>query len=214
MTMSSNQQEIFAKWHQNLSSRDDTRRKAEWNIPSHVMCCPVGWKGPAPATWLHIRVDSVNFQDGHCLWIFSCVLWTIIIDERLDSEILSVFSPECYKFFCKKECICTRVRHAIYKTLNGDLLQPCPSSCFKLGRVSNFSNPLFYVPTRWFLTVPNKHQSQSSSFSTPPPPALLRYNWHTTLCKGKVEGRRRRGRQRMRWLDGITVLRVWANSRR
>ena len=26
----------------------------------------------------------------------------------------------------------------------------------------------------------------------------------TTLMLGKIEGRRRRGRQRMRWLDGIT----------
>ena len=26
-----------------------------------------------------------------------------------------------------------------------------------------------------------------------------------TLMVGKIEGRRRRGRQRMRWLDGITV---------
>ena len=26
-----------------------------------------------------------------------------------------------------------------------------------------------------------------------------------TLVLGKIEGRRRRGRQRMRWLDGITV---------
>ena len=25
-----------------------------------------------------------------------------------------------------------------------------------------------------------------------------------TLMQGKIEGRRRRGRQRMRWLDGIT----------
>ena len=25
-----------------------------------------------------------------------------------------------------------------------------------------------------------------------------------TLMRGKIEGRRRRGRQRMRWLDGIT----------
>ena len=25
-----------------------------------------------------------------------------------------------------------------------------------------------------------------------------------TLMPGKIEGRRRRGRQRMRWLDGIT----------
>ena len=25
-----------------------------------------------------------------------------------------------------------------------------------------------------------------------------------TLLRGKIEGRRRRGRQRMRWLDGIT----------
>ena len=27
-----------------------------------------------------------------------------------------------------------------------------------------------------------------------------------TLMLGKIEGRRRRGRQRMRWLDGITDL--------
>ena len=27
-----------------------------------------------------------------------------------------------------------------------------------------------------------------------------------TLMLGKIEGRRRRGRQRMRWLDGITSL--------
>ena len=28
-----------------------------------------------------------------------------------------------------------------------------------------------------------------------------------TLMLGKIEGRRRRGRQRMRWLDGVTDLR-------
>ena len=27
---------------------------------------------------------------------------------------------------------------------------------------------------------------------------------HKTVMLGKIEGRRRRGRQRMRWLDGIT----------
>ena len=27
-----------------------------------------------------------------------------------------------------------------------------------------------------------------------------------TLMLGKIEGRRRRGRQRMRWLDGITIM--------
>ena len=36
-----------------------------------------------------------------------------------------------------------------------------------------------------------------------------------TLMLGKIEGRRRRGRQRMRWLDGITNswTWVWAGSR-
>ena len=29
-----------------------------------------------------------------------------------------------------------------------------------------------------------------------------------TLMEGKIEGRRKRGRQRMRWLDGITDLMV------
>ena len=30
------------------------------------------------------------------------------------------------------------------------------------------------------------------------------YSFEKTLMPGKIEGRRRRGRQRMRWLDGIT----------
>ena len=29
-------------------------------------------------------------------------------------------------------------------------------------------------------------------------------SWEKTLKLGQIEGRRRRGRQRMRWLDGIT----------
>ena len=29
-------------------------------------------------------------------------------------------------------------------------------------------------------------------------------SWEKILMLGKIEGRRRRGRQRMRWLDGIT----------
>ena len=33
-----------------------------------------------------------------------------------------------------------------------------------------------------------------------------------TLMLGKIEGRRRRGRQRMRWLDSITDSWVWASS--
>ena len=31
-------------------------------------------------------------------------------------------------------------------------------------------------------------------------------SFEKTLIPGKIEGRRRRGRQRMRWLDGITNL--------
>ena len=37
-----------------------------------------------------------------------------------------------------------------------------------------------------------------------------------TLMLGKTKGRRRRGRQRMRWLDGIMIQRtgIWADCRR
>ena len=30
------------------------------------------------------------------------------------------------------------------------------------------------------------------------------YSWGKILLLGKIEGRRRKGQQRMRWLDGIT----------
>ena len=33
---------------------------------------------------------------------------------------------------------------------------------------------------------------------------FLPYSFETTLMLGKIEGRRKRGCQRMRWLDGIT----------
>ena len=32
----------------------------------------------------------------------------------------------------------------------------------------------------------------------------MKSSFEKTLMLGKIEGRRRRGRQRMRWLDGIT----------
>ena len=35
-------------------------------------------------------------------------------------------------------------------------------------------------------------------------PDIKSYTLEKTLMLGKIEGRRRRGRQRMRWLDGIT----------
>ena len=35
-------------------------------------------------------------------------------------------------------------------------------------------------------------------------PMRRTYSLEKTLMLGKIEGRRRRGRQRMRWLDGIT----------
>ena len=36
------------------------------------------------------------------------------------------------------------------------------------------------------------------------PPDAKRDSSEKTLMLGKIEGRRRKGRQRMRWLDGIT----------
>ena len=38
-------------------------------------------------------------------------------------------------------------------------------------------------------------------------------SFEKTLMLGKIEGRRRRGRQRMRWLDGITLIRrTWVSA--
>ena len=38
------------------------------------------------------------------------------------------------------------------------------------------------------------------------PPDMKNDSLEKTLMLGKIEGRRRRGQQRMRWLDGITDL--------
>ena len=38
-------------------------------------------------------------------------------------------------------------------------------------------------------------------------------SFEKTLMLGKIEGRRRRGRQRMRWLDGITDLKDMSLSK-
>ena len=38
-------------------------------------------------------------------------------------------------------------------------------------------------------------------------------SFEKTLMLGKIEGRRRRGQERMRWLDGITDRWVWVDSR-
>ena len=45
------------------------------------------------------------------------------------------------------------------------------------------------------------------------PPDVKRYSFEKTLMLGKIEGRRRRGRQRMRWLDGIPDLTDMSLSR-
>ena len=37
------------------------------------------------------------------------------------------------------------------------------------------------------------------------PPDAKNWLLEKTLLLGKIEGRRRKGRQRMRWLDGITI---------
>ena len=54
-----------------------------------------------------------------------------------------------------------------------------------------------YLMERWMLTLKLQyfgHLMQKSD------------SLEKTLMLGKIEGRRRRGRQRMRWLDGITNL--------
>ena len=46
-----------------------------------------------------------------------------------------------------------------------------------------------------------------------PPDAKRGHSLEKTLMLGKSEGRRRRGQERMRWLDGITDLRDMSLSK-
>ena len=53
----------------------------------------------------------------------------------------------------------------------------------------------------WVFIVRTDAQAEAQSFGH-----LMRRtdSFEKTLTLGKIEGRRKRGRQRMRWLDGIT----------
>ena len=50
----------------------------------------------------------------------------------------------------------------------------------------------------------NGRTDAEAETSTPWPPDAKNLNIEKTLMQGKIEGRRRRRQQRMRWLDGIT----------
>ena len=69
---------------------------------------------------------------------------------------------------------------------------------------------MVYLCSRYYYFIRNEglsvfsnwsKVSVSKQFSHPMQRADL---FEKTLMLGKIEGRRRRGRQRMRWLDGIT----------
>jgi len=88
------------------------------------------------------------------------------------------------------------------------LLSPSPPT-FKLPSIRVFSNELalrIRWPKYWSFSIsPSNEYSGLISF---------RMDWldllavQGILMLGKIEGRRRRGRERMRWLDGITDLMV------
>ena len=60
-------------------------------------------------------------------------------------------------------------------------------------------------PCSWRGRASSQHYPPSeSSFQTSGHQMRRTDSLEKTLMLGKIEGRRRRGRQRMRWLDGIT----------
>ena len=76
-------------------------------------------------------------------------------------------------------------------------------------------NPKYFITSLWFFNFIAEKHLQSPTFvfkelfASLPSQATGHLIWRTdsfekTLMLGKTEGGRRRGRQRMRWLDGIT----------
>ena len=53
----------------------------------------------------------------------------------------------------------------------------------------------------WVFTGRTDSEAETPIFS---PPDVRADSFEKTLMLGKIEGKRRRGQQRMRWLDGIT----------
>ena len=97
-------------------------------------------------------------------------------------------------------------RHPCFKNISTHLYFPLPYGWIKFT---------FYPPDpkeKMTLPVPVGPSFQEYCFIWLFPPSLQNFDhlrWRTdslekTLRLGKIEGRRTRGRQRMRWLDGIT----------
>ena len=74
------------------------------------------------------------------------------------------------------------------------------------GNTINFPFPKFKSKTRCRLRFKQMHQWTDYSLEGLIlwPPDVNSWLMEKTLMLGKIEGRRRRGRQRTRWLDGIT----------
>ena len=74
------------------------------------------------------------------------------------------------------------------------------------GNTINFPFPKFKSKTRCRLRFKQMHQWTDYSLEGLIlwPPDVNSWLMEKTLMLGKIEGRRRRGRQRKRWLDGIT----------
>ena len=99
-------------------------------------------------------------------------------------------------------------RHLCFKNISTHLYFPLPYGWIKFT---------FYPPDPKEKTIPPVlvgPSFQEHRFIWLFPPSLQHFGhlrWRTdslekTLRLGKIEGRRRRGQQRMRWLDGITDL--------
>ena len=108
------------------------------------------------------------------LVVYGCEIWTI---KKAECQKVDAFELWCWRRLLRVPWTARRSSQSILRksVLNIHWKDSCESASLMLNE----------TPILW-------------------PPDSITDSLEKTLMRGKIEGWRRRGRQRMRWLDGIT----------
>ena len=147
----------------------------------------------AAMKWRHLLLGKKAMANLHC--ILKCRDVTLLTKVHLvKAMVFPVVMYGCKRWTIKKGLAlknwCFGIA-VLEKTLDS------PLDCKEIKPVNPKGNK------SWIFIGRTDAETESLILS---PPDVKSYSLEKTLILGRIEGRRRRKRQRMRWLDGITNL--------